>query len=192
MLLDVIQHSLNGIGVVSETYKSFLKRDDDKKGKSKSAAAFFSNLAQIRGETKKDSPHHPSRILSQSHYFKNLYQLLDADDNIAYQVWQLLNLIPKTEVSADDQSFVDFSDKHLFKLVYNLQITETMIEKHIRNKDADMTAIQKSVLTPALPLLFSVSDADWKIGVKKAFAYLLKVVNHLVLGSCDRLVYDVS
>jgi hypothetical protein len=182
LLLDVIQHSLSGIGVVSETYKSFLKRDDDKKGKSKSAAAFFSNLAQIRGETKKDSPNHPSRILSQSQYFKNLYQLLDADDKIAYQVWQLLNLIPKNEVSADDQSFADFSDKHLFKLVYNLQITETMIEKNIRNRDTDLAAMHKSVLTPVLPLLFSVSDVDWNIGVKKAFAHLLKVVNHLVLG----------
>ncbi len=79
--------------------------------------------------------HHPARILSSQSNFDKLYQLLDQDERIAKQVWELLNLLPTNDlilqqmrnVSGEAEWSFLFNPNYTFKLLYSLQVLEKLM-----------------------------------------------------------------
>jgi ubiquitin C-terminal hydrolase len=199
LLLDGMQLSLGAIGVVSEPYKEYLKKmsDDGQNLKVGRTATFIKTISTFKNEIKRDNPNHPSQLLAQDIYFTQFYSLLDVEEQTAYHVWQLLNLIPQStaliqelrNTKADEDTketpwntFIDA--KRLFKLVYNLQILETLVtsqQSDSQNQSFAQLFIATNGVQRLIDLFFSLDEKMQSIAAKKAYSQLLRVLNLFVL-----------
>ncbi|ELR15597.1 ubiquitin domain containing protein [Acanthamoeba castellanii str. Neff] len=175
----------------------------DKKKNSKSASSETLNKA------KAENVHHPARILASEGNFDRLYDLLDYGNDIGRQVWELMNLLPTNQKilqqfrSADFDWDALFNPKHLYKLIYSLDVVGKLITPldsdsvHIRHRycavlhsTVDVESIGRFVSLGGgkhlVRLFMSIENDPSNPGQRAVFASLLRIINAITLSGKEQ------
>eukprot|EP01130_Rhizamoeba_saxonica_P002958 TRINITY_DN1299_c0_g2_i1.p1 TRINITY_DN1299_c0_g2~~TRINITY_DN1299_c0_g2_i1.p1 ORF type:complete len:2014 (+),score=509.93 TRINITY_DN1299_c0_g2_i1:1-6042(+) len=148
LMLGSLRHAMCALGIGQESYNILRKKLDEKEktvsvSKMRKGVAMFRSFKNRRNESNDESEvSGPRKILTD--YFDHLYDLLSSPNEIAENVWEILNMIPKSDsiinkfqsLTEDiEKNWDDYLDQdNLYKLVYNLEVIEIIIKLERENQ----------------------------------------------------------